>query len=86
MIHNLIRLAPDRIVAAALMQPSGFSPDHSGLFYQNNITGWGPPLCENRPDLNMEIVHDFLLACIRTKPISFSRLPAITYARYKHQC
>ena len=60
MIHNLIRLAPDRIVAAALMQPSGFSSDHSDLFYQNNITGWGPLLCENRPDLNMEIVHDFL--------------------------
>ena len=67
MIHNLIRLAPDRIVAAALMQPSGFSPDHSDLFYQNNITGWGPPLCENRPDLNMEIVHDFLTSMYTNK-------------------
>jgi len=37
MIHNLIRLAPDRVVAAALMQPSGFSPKYPDLFYQNNI-------------------------------------------------
>ncbi|HHZ63459.1 MAG TPA: alpha/beta hydrolase, partial [Dehalococcoidia bacterium] len=32
MIHNLIRLAPDRVVAAAMMQPSGFSPQHSDIF------------------------------------------------------
>lgn len=60
MIHNLIRLASDRIVAAALMQPSGFSPEHPDIFYQNNITGWGPPLCEKRPELTMAMIHDFL--------------------------
>ena len=60
MIHNLLRLAPGRIVAAALMQPSGFRPEMPDLFYQNNITGWGPPLCERRPDVTMDMVHDFL--------------------------
>lgn len=60
MIHNLLRLAPDRIVGAALMQPSGFSPEHPDLFYQNNIKGWGPPLCEKRSDVTMDTVHDFL--------------------------
>ena len=60
MIHNLLRLAPDRIVAAALMQPSGFRPEMPDLFYQNNITGWGPPLCERRPEITMDMVHDFL--------------------------
>ena len=60
MIHNLLRLAPDRIVAAAFMQPSGFRPEMPDLFYQNNITGWGPPLCERRQDVTMEMVHDFL--------------------------
>ena len=49
LIHNLLRLASDRIVAAALMQPSGFRPETPDIFYQNNITGWGPPLCEKRP-------------------------------------
>ena len=60
MIHNLLRRAPDRIVAAALMQPSGFRPEMPDLFYQNNITGWGPPLCEKRPEITMDMVHDFL--------------------------
>ena len=60
MIHNLLRLAPERIVAAALMQPSGFRPDMPDIFYQNNITGWGPPLCERRPEVTMDTVHDFL--------------------------
>ena len=60
MIHNLLRLAPERIVAAALMQPSGFRPEAPDIFYQNNIAGWGPPLCEERPDITMDMVHDFL--------------------------
>ena len=60
LIHNLLRLAQERIVAAALMQPSGFRPDMPDLFYQNNITGWGPPLCEKRPEITMDMVHEFL--------------------------
>ncbi len=60
MIHNLLRLAPERVVAAALMQPSGFRPENPDIFYQNNITAWGPPLCEKRPEVTMDMVHDFL--------------------------
>ena len=60
MIHNLIKRAPERVVAAAMMQPSGFRPELPDLFYQNNIKGWGPPLCEKRPDVTMTMVHDFL--------------------------
>ncbi len=60
MIHNLLRLAPERVVAAALMQPSGFTPEHPDIFYQNNTTAWGPPLCEKRPEVTMDMVHDFL--------------------------
>src|SRR5437773_3937450 len=60
MIHNLLRRAPERIVAAAMMQPSGFRPELPDLFYQNNIKGWGPSLCEKRPDVTLAMVHDFL--------------------------
>ena len=60
MIHNLLRLASDHIVAAALMQPSGFRPEMPDIFYQNNIAGWGLPLCEKRPQFTMDVVHDFL--------------------------
>ena len=70
MIHNILRLASDRVVAAALMQPSGYDPAHPDLFYQNNIKGWGPPLCEKRPDLSMEMIHDFL-TCMYTDRADF---------------
>src|SRR2546422_10103218 len=60
-IHNLIRGAPERVVAAAMIQPSGFRPEIPDLFYQNNIKGWGPPLCEKRPDVTMDMVHDFVV-------------------------
>ena len=60
MIHNLLRLAPERVVAAALMQPSGFSPEHPDLFYQTNIKAWGPSLCQKRPEITMDMVHEFL--------------------------
>ena len=60
MMHNLIRLAPERFVAAAMMQPSRSRPEIPDLFYQNNIKGWGPPLCEKRPEITMDMVHNFL--------------------------
>ena len=60
MIHNLLKLAQDRVVAAAMMQPSGFSPEHPNIFYENNTERWAPQLCEKRPDVTMAEVHDFL--------------------------
>jgi len=59
-IWNLLQRAPERIVAAVLAQPSGFRPEMPDLFYQNNIKGWGPALCERRPDITMEMVDAFL--------------------------
>jgi pimeloyl-ACP methyl ester carboxylesterase len=59
-IWNLLRRAPDRIVAAVLAQPSGSRPEAPDLFYQNNIKGWGPPLCARRPDVTMTMVDAFL--------------------------
>jgi len=59
-IWNLLRRAPERIVAAVLAQPSGFRPELPDLFYQNNIKGWGPALCARRPDITMAMVDAFL--------------------------
>ena len=61
MIINLLSRAGDRVVAAALMQPSGYRPELPNLFYENNTAGWGPPLCEQRDDITMDMVHDFLM-------------------------
>src|SRR5215475_14096351 len=49
-----------------LVQPSGFRPELPDLFYQNNITAWGPPLCARRPDVTMEMVDAFLNRMYRT--------------------
>jgi hypothetical protein len=43
-----------------LAQPSGFRPELPDLSYQNNMKGWGPALCARRPDITMEMVHNFL--------------------------
>jgi pimeloyl-ACP methyl ester carboxylesterase len=59
-IWNLLRRAPRRVVAAVLAQPSGFRPEQPDLFFQNNIKGWGPALCERRHDISMADVEAFL--------------------------
>ena len=54
LIWNLLKRAPDRVVAGVLVQPSGSRPEMRDLFYQNNIKGWAPQLLAQRPDLTME--------------------------------
>ena len=67
-IWNLLKRAPDRIVAAVLAQPSGSRPEMRDLFYQNNMKGWGPELVKRRPDIAMETVDKFLTRMYRTDP------------------
>ncbi|HET7881514.1 MAG TPA: alpha/beta hydrolase [Acetobacteraceae bacterium] len=67
-IWNMLKRASDRVVAAVLAQPSGFRPEMPDLFYQNNIKGWGPPLCERRPDITMDMVDRFLTQMYRSNP------------------
>jgi pimeloyl-ACP methyl ester carboxylesterase len=59
-IWNLSKRARGRVAAAVLAQPSGFRPEMPDLFYQNNIKGWGPPLCDSRPDITMAMVDAFV--------------------------
>ncbi len=68
MIWNLLKRAPKRIVAAVLAQPSGSRPEMRDLFYENNMKGWGPPLCARRPDITMAMVDKFLTKMYRTNP------------------
>ena len=66
-IWNLLRRAPERIPAAVLAQPSGFDPKIPNLFYEGNMTGWGPTLTARRPDITMGIVEPFLNNMYRSK-------------------
>jgi pimeloyl-ACP methyl ester carboxylesterase len=67
-IWNLLRRAPDRIVAAVLAQPSGSRPEARDLFYENNMKGWGPELLKRRSDLSTDQVDKFLTKMYRTNP------------------
>jgi pimeloyl-ACP methyl ester carboxylesterase len=67
-IWNLLKRAPDRVVAAVLAQPSGSRPEMRDLFYETNMKGWGPELVKRRPDLKMETVDKFLTKMYRTNP------------------
>jgi pimeloyl-ACP methyl ester carboxylesterase len=67
-IWNLLRRAPDRIVAGVLAQPSGSRPEMRDLFYETNMKGWGPELVKRRPDITMETVDKFLTRMYRTNP------------------
>ena len=67
-IWNLLKRAPDRIVAAVLAQPSGSRPEARDFFYDGNMKNWGPELVKRRPDLTMETVDKFLTRMYRTDP------------------
>jgi pimeloyl-ACP methyl ester carboxylesterase len=67
-IWNLLRRAPDRVVAAVLAQPSGWRPELPNLSYETNMTGWGPEFVKRRPGVTMETVDKFLTKMYRTKP------------------
>jgi pimeloyl-ACP methyl ester carboxylesterase len=68
LIWNLLRRAPDRIVAAVLAQPSGSRPEMRDLFYEGNMKIWGPALVARRPEITMEMVDKFLTKMYRTNP------------------
>jgi pimeloyl-ACP methyl ester carboxylesterase len=67
-IWNLLRRAPDRVVAAVLAQPSGWRSELPNLSYETNMTGWGPEFVKRRRDVTMEMVDKFLTRMYRTNP------------------
>jgi len=66
-IWNLLRRAPNRVVAAVLAQPSGSRPEMRDLPYDTNMKGWGPELIKRRPEITMEMVDKFLTNMYRAK-------------------
>jgi pimeloyl-ACP methyl ester carboxylesterase len=68
LIWNLLKRAPNRVVAAVLAQPSGSRPEMRDLFYEGNMKNWGPELVKRRPDVTMETVDKFLTRMYRTNP------------------
>jgi len=67
-IWNLLKRAPDRVVAGVLCQPSGFRPEKPDLFYNNNIKGWAPDVRKAQPSVTAEKVDAFLKKMYGTNP------------------
>ena len=80
-IWNLLKRAPNRVVAAVLAQPSGSRPEMRDLFYDNNMKAWGPELAKRRPEITMEMVDKFLTKMYRTN----RRLRLHRHARFRAQ-
>src|SRR6476619_5027819 len=68
LIWNLLKRAPNRVVAAVLAQPSGWRPEMPTLSYDTNMQGWGPDFVKRHPEITMAMVDRFLTKMYRTNP------------------
>src|ERR1700756_544451 len=67
-IWNLLKRAPDRVVAAVLAQPVGFRPEAPTLLYDGSMKGWGPELVKRQPEITMDMVEKYLTKMYRDNP------------------
>ena len=67
-IWNLIKRAPDRVVAAVPAQPVGFRPELPDALYESQTASWATRLVERRPDITNEMTDQFLTRMFRNNP------------------
>ena len=65
-IWNIIKRAPNRVVAAVPVQPVGFRPEAPNVMYDASMTGWAPELIKRRPDVTMDTAEKFVTSMFRT--------------------
>ena len=68
---KLIERAPSRVQAAVLCQPVGHASQTPDSMYDSGINAWGPQLCDQRDDVTMEIVEQYLHNLYRIQPDFF---------------
>src|ERR1700680_4504980 len=71
-VWNLLKRAPDRVVAAVPAQPVGFRPEMSNVRYDASMTGWGPELVKRRPEISIEMIEKLLTRMYRTNDFVMS--------------
>ena len=67
-IWNLIKRAPNRVVAAVPAQPVGYRPELPNSLYESQSTGWAAPLVKRRPEITSDMADRFLNRMFRTNP------------------
>jgi pimeloyl-ACP methyl ester carboxylesterase len=65
-IWNLIKRAPDRVVAAVISQPVGFRPEAPDVMYENSMKNWAGDFMKQRPEITKEQVDRYLTRMYRT--------------------
>ncbi len=64
-IWNLMKRAPNRVVAAVPVQPVGFRPELPNVMYDGSLN-WGAELIKRRPDITTAMVERFATRMFRT--------------------
>jgi pimeloyl-ACP methyl ester carboxylesterase len=67
-VWNLMKRAPNRVVAAVPVQPVGFRPELPNALYESQSTGWAAPLVKRRPEITAAMADQFLDRMFRNKP------------------
>jgi pimeloyl-ACP methyl ester carboxylesterase len=65
-IWNLLKRAPNRVVAAVTAQPVGFRPEMPNVMYDASMMPWGTDLVKRRPDITADTVQKYVTAMFRT--------------------
>jgi pimeloyl-ACP methyl ester carboxylesterase len=65
---KLMERAPARVTAAVLVQTVGHRDDDPDVMYRSGRDVWAPELLARRPDLNMQIIEQYLHALYRVRP------------------
>ena len=60
MIWNLLKHAGDRVAAATLVHPSGYSSAHPDIFCDRALEVWADDFMERRPGTTLETIKEFL--------------------------
>jgi pimeloyl-ACP methyl ester carboxylesterase len=59
-VLKIAERVPDRVQAVVMAQPVGRNEKHPDAMYDAGHNSWGPELCAQRPDLNMEHIDKYL--------------------------
>src|ERR1700691_1554334 len=68
-IWNLLKRAPDRVVAGVLAQPVGWRPEMRDRKYSGSFwTTWGSDLNAKRPEITLQTADQFVTRMFETNP------------------
>jgi len=67
-IWNLLKRAPDRVVAGVLAQPVGFRPEMPAVLYDTSMTGWAPDFVKRRPEVTTGTAEKYVTRMFRNNP------------------